>query len=125
MKHILIATSLFFLTIGLSAGAFAKSKSAEIDIYQTSQVAGATLQPGSYHVTVNPTGPTAVVTFKQDGKPVATATGQVVQLAKPARDTSITTNTSGSVPTIDEIDFEGSQTAVSFSSTASASAAGE
>ncbi len=125
MKHLLIASSLFFLTIGLSSGAFAKSKSTEVQIYQTSQVAGATLQPGSYHVTVNPTGSTAVVTFKQDGKSVATATGQVVQLTKPSHDTSVTSNTSGSVPTIDEIDFEGSLTAVSFSSATNASAAGE
>jgi hypothetical protein len=116
---------LFFLTAGLSTGAFAKSKSTEVQIYQASQVAGTTLQPGSYHVTVNPTGSTAVVTFKQDGKPAVTATGQLVQLTKPSHDTSVTSNTSGSVPTIDEIDFEGSLTAVSFSSATNASAASE
>jgi hypothetical protein len=121
----LIATTLFFLTAGLSIGAFAKSKSTEVQIYQASQVTGTTLQPGTYHVSVNPTGSTAVVTFKQDGKPAVTATGQVVQLTRPSHNTSVTTNTSGSVPTIDEIDFEGSPTAVSFSATTSASTAGE
>ncbi|MGC2109421.1 MAG: hypothetical protein WA655_07880 [Candidatus Korobacteraceae bacterium] len=124
MKRIFIPGTLL-LTLLLSLTAFAKTKSADVDIYQTSQVAGTTLQPGSYGVAVSPNGSTASVSFSRNGKQVATVTGQVVQLQKKAANTSVTMDNSGSTPTISQIDFEGSTTSVSFSSTASASASGE
>lgn len=125
MKRILIPTALLFLSMGLSAGAFAKGKSADVELYQASEVAGTTLQPGSYTVVMNATGSTADVTFKQNGKQVATVTGQVVQLAKKSDSTSVTLDSSSSVPSIAAIDFEGSQTEVSFSSPANSSNSGE
>ena len=125
MKNIVVPTTLLLLSLGLSAGAFAKDKSAQIDLYQASQVAGTTLQPGSYTVVVNTTGPTADVTFKQNGKQVATVSGQAVQLAKKSASTAVTVDNSSGVSTIAAIDFEGSQTEVSFSSPANRSSSGE
>ena len=124
MKRILIPTTFVLLSMLLCIGAFAKAKSTEIDLYRASQVAGTTLQPGTYKVAVNPSGSTAQVTFVQNGKQMASVTGQLVQLAKKSDTTSVTMDTSSAVPAISQIDFEGSQTAVSFSS-ASNSAAGE
>jgi hypothetical protein len=124
MKRVLIPAALL-LTLLLSLTAFARTKSADVDIYQTSQIAGTTLQPGSYSVTVNPTGSTASVSFSQNGKQITTVTGQVVQLQKKAANTSVTMDSRGATPTISQINFEGSTTSVSFSSPTSASASGE
>ncbi len=125
MKRKFIPAVLFFVTMTLAVSVFAKDKSADIKIYQTSQVAGTTLQPGDYKVTLNTTGSTANVIFAQNGKQVATASGQAVQLSKKSNNTAVTVDNSGSVPTISEIDLAGSQTAVSFTSTANASVSGE
>src|SRR5580693_5123026 len=111
--------------MGLSGSAFAKEKSAEVVLYQASQVAGTTLPPGSYTVVMNATGSTADVIFRQNGKAVATVTGQTVQLTKRSPNTSLTVDNSGSAPTIAAIDFEGSQTEVSFSSQAATPSAGQ
>lgn len=112
MKRKFIPAVLFFVTMALAVSVFAKDKSADIKIYQTSQVAGTTLQPGNYKVTLNTTGSTANVIFAQNGKQVATASGQAVQLSKKSNNTAVTVDNSGSVPTISEIDLAGSQTAV-------------
>lgn len=124
MKRLFISTALF-ATLLFSLMAFARTKSADVDIYQPTQVAGTTLQPGTYNVTVNPNGSTATVSFSRNGKQVATATGSVVQLQKKAANTSVTTNASGSTATISQINFEGSTTSVSFTPSASSSASGE
>ena len=124
MKLKLISTAVL-LTLLLSVTAFAKNKSADVDIYQVSQVAGTTLQPGTYSVTVKPNGSMANVVFAHNGKEVATVSGQLVQLQRKAANTSVTTNNSGSTPTISQIDFEGSTTSVSFSSSTTASVSGE
>jgi hypothetical protein len=125
LKLKLIPTTLLFLFLSLSVGAFAKTKSTDIEIYRPTQLAGTTLAPGTYKVAVDTTGSTAQVTFSRNGKQVATATGQVVQLATKSQNNAVVTNTSSSVPTIDEIDLEGLQTGVSFASAAATSASGE
>lgn len=124
MRLKFISTAVLF-TLLLSITAFAKVKSTDVDIYQTSQIAGTTLQPGTYSVTVNPNGSTAAVVFWRNGKQIAAVTGQMVQLQKKSANTSVTTDTSGNPPTISQIDFEGSTSSVSFSSSVAASASGE
>jgi hypothetical protein len=109
----------------LSISAFAKGKSAEVELRQASQIAGTTLQPGTYTVVMTVAGSAADVSFRQNGKQVAVVTGQVVQLAKKSDKTSLTVNNSGTVPTIAEIDLQGSQAAVSFASEASTTSSGE
>jgi hypothetical protein len=125
LKRILVPTVLLFLSIGFAGNVFAKGKSTDVEIYQASQIAGAMLQPGSYTVVVNTTGSTADVTFKQNGKQVATMPGQIVRLAKKSDSTSVTLDNSGGVPTIAAIDFEGSQMEVSFSAAANSTNSGE
>jgi hypothetical protein len=111
--------------MALSVSAFAKDKSTDVQIYQTTQVGSATLQPGTYHVKVNSTDSSSTVSFSQNGKQVADVQGQTVQLARKSTETSVTLDSSGKVPRIAEIDFEGQQTAVGFSSAAAPASAGE
>ena len=125
MKRLFIPTALFLLSIAVSLSAFAKDRSTDVQIYQTTQVGSATLQPGTYHVKVNTTASSSTVSFSQNGKQIADVQGQTVQLAKKATKTSVTLDNSGTVPHIAEIDFEGQQTAVGFSSPAATASAGE
>jgi hypothetical protein len=118
MKRLSILIALLSM---LSLSAFAKDRSTDVQIYHATQVGTATLQPGTYHVKVN----ASTVSFSQNGKQVAEVQGQPVQLAKKAPNTSVTLDNSGTVPHIAEIDFEGQQTAVGFSSPAATASAGE
>jgi hypothetical protein len=125
LKRSLSSIALLFMAMIVSVSAFAKGKSADVQIYQPSQIAGATLQPGSYKMTLNFTGSTANVVFSQNGKQVATVTGQVVQLAKRADNTAITLDNSSGSSVISQIDVEGSQSAVSFAQNAASASTGE
>jgi hypothetical protein len=125
LKRFFIPTALFVMSMALSVSVFAKDRSTDVQIYQTTQVGSATLQPGTYHVKVNLTESSSTVSFSQNGKQVADVQGQTVQLARKATDTSVTLDNSGTVPRIAEIDFEGQQTAVGFSSPAATATAGE
>lgn len=105
---------------------FAKAKSTDVHLSQPTQVGETTLQPGTYHLTVTPAASGNSVSFSQNGKQVASVTGQAVQLSKKSTNTSVTLDNSGKVARIAEIDFEGQQTAVGFSATNAATAnAGE
>jgi hypothetical protein len=121
MNRILTPVSLFVLAAGLSAGAFAASKSMDINISNPTQINGTTLKPGKYTVQYKnkgqaAAGQTADVEFKLDGKQVATVTGQVKQLSQVSKRSELTINNEGGVPTIAEIDFAGSTTGITFSS---------
>ena len=126
MKRNISLTAVLCLTMLVSIGAFAKSKSTDVELNQPTQVGDTTLQPGTYHVTVTPTASGNSVSFLKNGKQVASLTGQAVQLAKKSANTSVTVDNSGKVARIAEIDFEGQQTAVGFSANGAATAnAGE
>jgi hypothetical protein len=125
LKRLFIPSALFLLSLALSLSAFAKDRSTDVHIFQATQVGSTTLQPGTYHVKVNSTESSNTVTFSQNGKQIADVQGQTVQLAKKAVNTSVTLDNSGTVPHIAEIDFEGQQTAVGFSSPAATASAGE
>ena len=118
MNRILTAVSLFALATSLSLGALAASKSTTVKITNPTQVSGTTLKPGTYKVeykTPATAGQSVDVTFKLDGKHVATVTGQVKQLSKAPQSTEVTTENAGSVTTISEIDFGGSTAGIIFS----------
>ena len=126
MKRNISLTAVLCLTMLVSIGAFAKSKSTDVELNQPTQVGDTTLQPGTYHVTVTPTASGNSVSFLKNGKQVASITGQAVQLPKKSANTSVTVDNSGKVARIAEIDFEGQQTAVGFSANGAATAnAGE
>lgn len=122
MKFVRLSSALLTLALALSICSFAKDKTTTLNIYQPTQVGSATLPPGTYNVKANLTGSTSEVLFLKNGKQVASASGQVMQLSKKAVNTSITVDNSGKVPRISEIQFEGQQSAVGFGAATSASA---
>jgi hypothetical protein len=109
----------------MSIGAFAASKSQEVTLLHDAQLNGKTLPAGDYTVKCDTTGNTAQVKFVKNGKEIASATGQVKQLANaPDRNQVITQDGNGS-STISEIDFSNSKSGVTFDSGMSMSSAGQ
>jgi len=121
MNRILTAVLLSAMAAALSVGAFAASKSTTVEIFNPTQINGTTLKPGRYKVEYKTpdsatAGQSVEVTFKLDGKQVATVTGQVKQLSKAPQSTEVTTENVGGAPAISEIDFGGSTAGIVFSS---------
>jgi len=115
---------LLALTLSLSIGAFAASKSQSITLYHDAQINGKTLPAGDYTVKCDTTGSTAQVRFMRNGKEVASATGQVKQLASaPEGNQVVTLDGNGGPATITEIDFSNSKSGVSFETSSAMSGA--
>ena len=125
LKSKFVSASLLSLMMLLPLSVFAKNKSTDVHLAQATQVGETTLQPGTYHVTVTPAASGNSVSFAQNGKQVASVTGQSVQLSKKSPNTSVTVDNSGKVPRIADIDFEGQQTAVGFNAATATANAGE
>lgn len=117
MTRILARPTMFLLalTLTLSIGAFAASKSQSITLYHDAQLNGKTLPAGDYTVKCDTTGSTTQVRFIRNGKEVASATGQVKQLTSaPESNQVVTLDGNGGAATITEIDFSNSKNGVSF-----------
>ena len=128
MTRILARPTMFLLalTLTLSIGAFAASKSQSITLYNDAQVNGKTLPAGDYTVKCDTTGSTAQVRFIRNGKEVASASGQVKQLKNAPENNQVVTMGGGSGPaTISEIDFSNTKSAVTFESSTAMSTAGQ
>jgi hypothetical protein len=126
MTRTLARLSLFVLALTLSISAFAGSKSQEITLYNDAQINGKTLPAGEYTVKCDTTGSTAQVKFLRNGKEVATATGQVKQLANaPEHNQVVTSGGNGGPATISEIDFSNNKSGVSFENSTAMSSAGQ
>ena len=109
----LAVVALFALLLPLSV--FAKDNNkGSMNLSSTAQVAGTQLQPGNYTVEWTGSGPAAQVTFVHNGKTIATAPGNIVQLKQraPYDQVVITTNSGQNV--IQEIDFGSKTTALKF-----------
>jgi len=119
MKPILKPIFLAILAAVFCVGAFAASKSMSVDILSPAQVNGTMLQPGHYKVELKEAGASTEVSFKLNGKQVATATGQVKQLPSASQTTKVITDNAGGKPTIAEIDFGGTTTGVTFGAASS------
>lgn len=109
MKKIILV----LLVCLLALSAFAGDKS--LTIYSKASFNGQTLAAGDYKVAVDVKGATAEVKFLKDGKTVATATGEVVQLNQAPKDTGILyqANADGS-RTVKQIQFMNQKQAVRF-----------
>lgn len=120
MTRILASVALFVLAGSLAA--FAGPKSQTFTLYHDSQLNGSQLPAGEYKVVYDTSGSTAQVKFMKGKKEVASATGQVKQLDKKPEynQVKLQGGDSGS-PSISELDFHGSQTGITFDSSASAS----
>jgi len=128
MTRILARPTMFLLalTLTLSIGAFAASKSQSITLYHDAQLNGKTLPAGDYTVKCDNTGSTAQVRFIRNGKEVASASGQVKQLTNAPESNQVVTMGGGSGPaTISEIDFSNTKSAVTFETSTAMSNAGQ
>lgn len=122
MTRNLVRATLFAFALTMSLSAFAASKSETVILYGDTQVNGKTLPAGEYTVKCAPSGSNTQVTFLKNGKEVATANGQVKQLASKPDHNQVVTQDSGSTRTISEIDFSHTGTGVTFDSGAMATA---
>jgi len=121
MTRTLARLTLLLFALTLSISAFAGSKSQSITLYRDAQINGKTLPAGDYTVKCDTTGSTAQVKFLRNGKEVASATGQVKQLASaPERNQVVTSDGNGGAATISEIDFSNSRSGVTFETSMSA-----
>ncbi len=128
MTRILARPTMFLLalTLTLSIGAFAASKSQSVTLYQDAQLNGKTLPAGDYTVKCDTTGSNAQVRFIRNGKEVASASGQVKQLTSAPEGNQVVTMGGGSGPaTISEIDFSNTKSAVTFETSTAMSNAGQ
>jgi hypothetical protein len=108
--------TIFVFALTVAIGAFAASKSQSVRLYNDAQINGKTLPAGEYDVKYEATGSTAQVKFLRNGKEVATANGQVKQLAAAPDHAQVITQDAGSSRSISEIDFGHSTTGVTFDS---------
>jgi len=112
--------ALLVLALTLSISAFAKSKSENISLFQDVTVNGTTVPAGDYVVKYDIDGNNAQVKFTQNGKDIATTTGQVKMLNKKPAQNQVVLNTAGDTRTISEIEFGGKDTAITFESAGAA-----
>lgn len=100
----------------LSLSAFARDKNQRsVEILDAVQVGSIQLQPGTYKIEWQGTGPDVQVNFLRNGKTIATVPGtlktnddQVVQ------DDIVTATTSANTKTLKEIDFHHNKESVTF-----------
>jgi hypothetical protein len=117
MTRLSVRFALLALALTLSLSAFAKPKSAGITLYQDATVNGTTLPAGEYVVKYDVEGDTAQVKFMQGRREVASANGQVKTLATKANSNQVILDTAGNTRSINEIEFGGKDTAITFAST--------
>ncbi len=119
MTRMLTRVALLVVAITMSISAFAGSKSESLTLLHDAQLNGTTIPAGDYTVKYDANGSTCLVKVMKGSKTVATANGELKQLAnKPQRDQVILQNDGGSVPVLSEMDFSNSTTAISFGSNA-------
>jgi len=127
MTRNLVRATLMIAALTMSVAAFAGTgaKSESLTLYSPAQINGKTLPAGEYTVKCETTGSNAQVKFLRNGKEVASADGQVKQLAaKPDHAQIVTQDGNGGAASINEIDFAHSGTGVTFNS-ATMSAGGQ
>ena len=111
------ALIVFALTITISA--FAGSKTESMTLLHNAQLNGTTLPAGDYTVKYDASGSTCQVKVMKGNKTVATANGELKQLAnKPQYDQVVLQDDSGGIPSISEMDFHSTGAAITFSSNA-------
>jgi len=110
----IIAALAFAMTASLAAYA-ANSESKTFSLFQSVEVNGTTLQPGTYKVSFDASGPATQVTFSQGKKEIVSTSGQVKNLPEKQRKTQIKmSNTESATPRLVEIDFRGGTTGIQF-----------
>ena len=121
MSRAFVRYALLALALGIAVSAVAKSKTESITLRQDATLNGTTLPAGTYVVKYTVEGSTADVKFIQGKKEIASAQGQVKPVEKKVSLNQLILSSEGR--NIQEIDFGGSDTAITFG--ASGSAAGK
>jgi hypothetical protein len=117
MTRMLARVALVVFAVTMSISAFAGSKSENVTLLHDVQLNGTTIPAGEYIVKYDANGSTCLVKVMKGNKTVATANGEVKQLAaKPRNNQVILQDVSGGIPTVSEMDFSDSKTAVTFDS---------
>ncbi len=119
MTRMLTRVALLVFAVTMSIGAFAGSKSESLTLFHDAQLNGTTIPAGEYTVKYDPNGSTCLVKVMKGSKTVATATGELKQLTdKPQHDQVMLQDATGAVPSVTEMDFSNTKTAIAFSSNA-------
>lgn len=114
MKFLKYLALLSTLAVLFSLSAFARDKNHHtVSFSDAVQVGGTQLQPGSYKVEWQGTGPDVQVTFLQHGKAVATVAGKL-KTEGVNQDQIVTDSANSSNKTLDEIDFGRDKEALVF-----------
>ena len=117
MTRMLACVALLVFAVTMSISAFAGSKTESLILLHDAQLDGTTIPAGEYIVKYDANGSTCLVKVMKGNKTVATANGEVKQLAaKPRNNQVILQDVSGGIPTVSEMDFSDSKTAVTFDS---------
>jgi len=114
MTRILARTAVFLFAVTMSINVFAGSKSETVTLIHDAQLNGKTLPAGEYTVKCETSGSTAQVKFLKGTKEVASASGQVKQLANPPEWNQVVTQDGNGSSSISEIDFSHNKTGVVF-----------
>ena len=125
MTRIVARVSVFLFALTMSIGAFAASKSQTLVLAHDTQLNGATIRAGEYKVKVDVNGSTCVAKVMDGAKIVTTANCEVKQLDKKSSDNLVIENNAGGVPSISELDFRNSTTAITFGSGTTTTASGQ
>jgi len=116
MKQIKYTALLSVIALLSSVSALARDKNQHsVEIPNAVEVGGEQLQPGSYKVEWQGTGPEIKVNFVRDGKTVATVPGTLkTNDAQVTQDEIVTDTTHAKVQTLTEIDFGHNKEALVF-----------
>ena len=116
MTRMLARVALLVFAVTMSLSAFAGSKGESLTLYQDAQLNGTTIPAGDYTVKYDANGSTCLVKVMKGKKTVATANGELKQLAdKPQHTQVLLQNDTGGLPAVNEMDFSDSKTAITFS----------
>ena len=109
----IIAALILTMTASLAAYA-ANNESKSLTLFQSVEVNGTTLEPGTYKVSFDATGSATQVTFSQGKKDIVSAPAHLKSLSQKKAETQIRMNDTGAIPRLEEIDFRGSTTGITF-----------
>jgi hypothetical protein len=116
MKFVKYSAVLALVTFGLSLGAFAKDRNeGKFTLSEPAQLGSTQLKPGDYKVTWDGTGSDVQVKVLQGKNVVATTSAKLVDRST-GTDAVTLGPGSGSVKTLDEVDFGNRKQALVFSS---------
>ena len=116
MTRMLARVALLVFAVTVSLSAFAGSKSESITLLHDVQLNGTTIPAGDYTVKYDANGSTCLVKVIKGSKTVATANGELKQLANKPEHNQVVLDDTGRLPAVSEMDFSNSTTAITFTS---------